>query len=199
MGKLAGNARLAPGLEALVTLLTQGKGLAGLDKTRPWGAVVPVSVPGQDLRSAWQCGLLLRAGDRSEATGRAGARSEDRQAAGPRRRRRLGYQVGAGQPLFRRAEGGLGLLHREPRRAEERPRRSRRAAGRPAHALHAGLPGVDAGPLAPVAQLDAQPNADVLADVPAREFRLRRQRRRRPRRRRFGCCCSSSWCRGGRC
>ena len=35
-----------PAWKAVVTLLTQGKGLAGLDKTRPWGAVVPVS--GQD-------------------------------------------------------------------------------------------------------------------------------------------------------
>ncbi len=43
VGKLAGNPGLAPGLEGVVTLLTQGKGLAGLDKTRPWGAVVPVS------------------------------------------------------------------------------------------------------------------------------------------------------------
>ena len=42
VGKLAGNPGLAHGLEAAVTLLTQGKGLAGLDKTRPWGAVVPV-------------------------------------------------------------------------------------------------------------------------------------------------------------
>ena len=43
VGKLAGNPGLARGLEAAVTLVTQGKGLAGLDKTRPWGAVVPVS------------------------------------------------------------------------------------------------------------------------------------------------------------
>jgi hypothetical protein len=42
VGKLAGNPGLGRGLEALITLLTQGKGLAGLDQTRPWGVVVPV-------------------------------------------------------------------------------------------------------------------------------------------------------------
>jgi len=40
IGKLGGNAELAEGLEAMVQMATQGKGLAGLDKTKPIGAVI---------------------------------------------------------------------------------------------------------------------------------------------------------------
>lgn len=43
IGKLGGNPGLADGLEGLLTLATQGKGLAGLDKTKPWGAVLLTS------------------------------------------------------------------------------------------------------------------------------------------------------------
>ncbi|GAG16776.1 unnamed protein product, partial [marine sediment metagenome] len=40
IGRLAGNPNLADGVEAVLTIATQGQGLAGLDKSKPWGAVV---------------------------------------------------------------------------------------------------------------------------------------------------------------
>jgi hypothetical protein len=40
VGKLSGHPKLAEGLEALLKLATGGRGLDGLDKDRPWGAVI---------------------------------------------------------------------------------------------------------------------------------------------------------------
>jgi hypothetical protein len=40
VGRLSDNPELAVGLEALLKLVTKSRGLEGLDKTRPWGAVV---------------------------------------------------------------------------------------------------------------------------------------------------------------
>jgi hypothetical protein len=40
IGKLGDNAELAQGLEGMLKLFTQGQGLAGLDTTKPWGAVM---------------------------------------------------------------------------------------------------------------------------------------------------------------
>jgi hypothetical protein len=40
LGAMAGREQLAAMLEGMVAMATQGKGLAGLDKARPWGAVV---------------------------------------------------------------------------------------------------------------------------------------------------------------
>ena len=40
VGKLSDNPDLDKGLEALLKLLTKSRGLAGLDKSRPWGGVV---------------------------------------------------------------------------------------------------------------------------------------------------------------
>jgi len=40
IGKLSGNPNLGKALDAIVTLATKGQGLAGLDKTRPWGVVI---------------------------------------------------------------------------------------------------------------------------------------------------------------
>lgn len=40
IGALAGNADMAKGLEMTLTMMTQGQGLKGLDKSRPWGVVV---------------------------------------------------------------------------------------------------------------------------------------------------------------
>ncbi len=40
IGNLANQPQLAAGLEGLLTMMTQGKGLAGVDKTKPWGALV---------------------------------------------------------------------------------------------------------------------------------------------------------------
>ncbi|MEE8451508.1 MAG: hypothetical protein V3R99_06315 [Thermoguttaceae bacterium] len=40
IGKLGDNAGLAEGLEAMIQMATQGQGLAGLDKTKPIGAVI---------------------------------------------------------------------------------------------------------------------------------------------------------------
>lgn len=40
VGKLSDNPHLANGLEALLKLFTKNRGLAGLDKARPWGAVI---------------------------------------------------------------------------------------------------------------------------------------------------------------
>lgn len=39
-GKLSGRPALARGLEGMLAVVTHGKGLAGLDKKRPWGVVV---------------------------------------------------------------------------------------------------------------------------------------------------------------
>ncbi len=43
VGKLVGNPKLADTLELILTQATQGKGPAGLDKTRPWGAAILVN------------------------------------------------------------------------------------------------------------------------------------------------------------
>jgi hypothetical protein len=40
IGKLGGNPDLGKGLEMMLKLMTQGKGLAGLDTKQPWGAVL---------------------------------------------------------------------------------------------------------------------------------------------------------------
>jgi len=40
VGKLSNNPDLAKGLEAMLKFATQSRGLEGLDKTKPWGAVV---------------------------------------------------------------------------------------------------------------------------------------------------------------
>ena len=40
VGELAGKPELAKALDGMLVFFTQGKGLAGLDKTRPWGVVV---------------------------------------------------------------------------------------------------------------------------------------------------------------
>lgn len=40
VGNLAGRPELADNLEGLLELFTQGKGLAGVDKKKPWGAVI---------------------------------------------------------------------------------------------------------------------------------------------------------------
>jgi len=47
VGKLSDNPDLAKGLEALLKLFTKNEGLAGLDKARPWGAVIQSD--GKDL------------------------------------------------------------------------------------------------------------------------------------------------------
>ena len=39
-GKLSGRPKLAKGLQGMVTVMTQGRGLAGLDTTRPWAIVI---------------------------------------------------------------------------------------------------------------------------------------------------------------
>ena len=40
IGKLGGNPNMDKMLEMMLTMMTQGKGLAGLDKKQPWGAVL---------------------------------------------------------------------------------------------------------------------------------------------------------------
>ncbi|OHB73682.1 MAG: hypothetical protein A2V70_07815 [Planctomycetes bacterium RBG_13_63_9] len=45
IGKLADNPGLGQMLEASLTLFTQGQGLAGLDKAKPWGAVLNMGQP----------------------------------------------------------------------------------------------------------------------------------------------------------
>jgi hypothetical protein len=42
VGKLADNANMAQNLEGMLGFFTRGRGLAGLDKSRPWGAVVQI-------------------------------------------------------------------------------------------------------------------------------------------------------------
>lgn len=42
VGEISGNPNLVQGLEGLITFATGGKGVQGLDKSRPWGAVLQV-------------------------------------------------------------------------------------------------------------------------------------------------------------
>lgn len=44
-GRLAGRPQLADGLQGMLTVVTQGRGLAGLDQSRPWGAVITGAEP----------------------------------------------------------------------------------------------------------------------------------------------------------
>ena len=46
LGKLGGNPDMAKGLEGMLTIATQGAGVKGLDKTRPWGMVVETDASG---------------------------------------------------------------------------------------------------------------------------------------------------------
>jgi hypothetical protein len=43
LGTLAGNPRMADGLEQLLLLFTQGQGLGGVDQARPWGAALSIN------------------------------------------------------------------------------------------------------------------------------------------------------------
>lgn len=43
LGTLAGNPRMADGLEQLLLLFTQGQGLGGVDQARPWGASLSIT------------------------------------------------------------------------------------------------------------------------------------------------------------
>jgi hypothetical protein len=47
IGKLGGKPDLAKGLEGMLAIVTQGKGLSGLDKKAPWGMVLHLSEQGQ--------------------------------------------------------------------------------------------------------------------------------------------------------
>jgi len=47
VGQLGGNPDLGKGLEMMLQMVTQGKGLAGLDTKRPWGAVLLTDDQGQ--------------------------------------------------------------------------------------------------------------------------------------------------------
>ena len=49
IGKLGGNPDMAKGLEGMLTMATQGAGVKGLDKTRPWGMVVETDASGQSF------------------------------------------------------------------------------------------------------------------------------------------------------
>lgn len=46
LGKLGGNPDMAQGLEGMLAMATQGEGVKGLDKTRPWGMVVETDASG---------------------------------------------------------------------------------------------------------------------------------------------------------
>jgi hypothetical protein len=52
IGKLTGNSDLAQGLEAMLKLATRNRGLAGVDKQRPWAAAV---VPSENWFCAYAC------------------------------------------------------------------------------------------------------------------------------------------------
>ncbi len=47
IGKLGGNPKWAEGLEGMLAMMTQGQGLATLDKKAPWGAFVQLSEDGE--------------------------------------------------------------------------------------------------------------------------------------------------------
>jgi hypothetical protein len=52
LGAAAGNPDMAQGLEALLLMMTQNQGLAGLDEERPWGAAVGFGPAGP---AGWAC------------------------------------------------------------------------------------------------------------------------------------------------
>ena len=54
IGRLSGNPGAKTGLEFMLQMITQGKGLAGLDKTLPWGAVILA----EDPRQLTFCGFI---------------------------------------------------------------------------------------------------------------------------------------------
>lgn len=49
LGTLAGNPRMADGLEQLLLLFTQGQGLGGVDQARPWGAALSITPDGSQF------------------------------------------------------------------------------------------------------------------------------------------------------
>src|SRR5208282_3120886 len=49
LDKLSGHTKLAAKAEANIELQTKGKGLAGLDKSRPWGVLVSLGDEGQPI------------------------------------------------------------------------------------------------------------------------------------------------------
>lgn len=49
LGTLAGNPRMADGLEQLLLLFTQGQGLGGIDQARPWGAALSITADGSQF------------------------------------------------------------------------------------------------------------------------------------------------------
>jgi hypothetical protein len=77
VGNLANNPELAKGLEGMLQVFTQGEGLAGVDKTKPWGVVVQTDgtqefpffafVPVTDFSAA--LGLLEKLDLKAEDTG----------------------------------------------------------------------------------------------------------------------------------
>ena len=62
VGGLVERPQLGAALEGLLAMVTQGKGLAGVDKTRPWGVIVQAS------GEADFSGLRVRARDRLQAS-----------------------------------------------------------------------------------------------------------------------------------
>jgi hypothetical protein len=73
IGKLGGNPQLAKGLEGMLNMVTQGKGLNGLDKKAPWGIIVQTDgqekftgfgfVPVTDLKQLMEVAKSSPAGD----------------------------------------------------------------------------------------------------------------------------------------
>ena len=140
IGKLAGNPRLPDQYEALLVLLTKGRGLAGLDSARPWGLVA-----------------MSDGGSRRPASSAGWPSSPQRTCVnwppssaiqGPANRWRRATTAWSlcevaehfRREIVRRAEGPVGLHRPVPRSLGQRPRRSLAALGRPREAVPAGRP-----------------------------------------------------------
>ena len=67
VGNLVERPQLGAAMEGLLAMVTQGKGLAGVDKARPWGVIIQASGEAEHLR------LRVRARHRfQESPGSAG-------------------------------------------------------------------------------------------------------------------------------
>ena len=141
VGGLVDKPQLGAGLDGLVTLVTQGKGLAGVDKARPFGAIVQASGAGRRVRLRLPADQRLQSGAGPlklynkveeedgvyKLTPKDGNKvnyvkqhdtwacfSDKAEVAGPHRRRSARRDPRHGEELHRRRTG---LLGRRARRA----------------------------------------------------------------------------------
>ena len=140
VGKAVGNPMLPKSLEMVIAAATQQKGLAGLDKARPWGAVFQEREPGLP-------GLRLPAGHGPQRT----AGRPPGTLGGPAKHSGDGvYEVSTpARPLFAKQKGSWVVRGLQSRRLEGHARRSAAAAGRSAEEVQRRRTKVSVGNIPP--------------------------------------------------